>query len=348
MRYSKIIAVAGISMLIAGCQTGQNEDTAKILAELKDIKTRLDKIDKDLSKKSAQPMAMRDTSRGSDVEALNNIKLPDNPTREDIKKYIAKIQAATKNQNSFSDRDPQVEMYLNLGEKNLDLLLEASRTSDVSSWHMNYAINKMEFSPASKDLILKAMRRNPELIRTIIRMGWEKEAKNTIKEMMLYPRNGYIPQEAIQTALDYKDPDMNEAVLNYFINGNNRANTYRLLVMCPDIKIDAETIENAWNQAIMSHDYERNAMAAIAVEYGHKNALEALLDRNTTINYGDDYNFRCNSAIRNHVDFNGSLPEIKKWYETNRDNIVFDPADKKFKVKKSEATAAVPAPAPAK
>ncbi|MDD3118778.1 MAG: hypothetical protein PHQ27_06350 [Victivallales bacterium] len=79
-------------------------------------------------------------------------------------------------------------------------------------------------------------------------------------------------------------------------------------------------------------------MAVPAVANGHKDALE-LLPESPKTNY---FNARYYSAIHHYVAHQRSITEIRKWYRDNRDNIVFDPADRKFKGRKDAVS--VPKP----
>ena len=347
MRYSKAVAALAIPLLLAGCQTGQNEDTAKIMAELQAVKKRIDGIDVEL-KKVVKAKASLDVNsfveKKADQAALEKIKLPLTPSRDEIKDYIRKIQLASKGQNSYSQDDPQVNMFSLVGDKNSDLLLEsiAFESGRMGSYHIAHAINKMRVPPEFKDLLIKAFRRNNDLIFAIIRNGWEKDAKAAIMDLLKDSKNvNYRPPEVIQTAASYGDPEMNKALLDYFVYGHNRAQTYQILKSTPGICVDEKIIDRAWDQTLSSsaHEYEQCGMAVIAIEYGHKSALETLLQRVPALVLGNDYNFKCDSAVRKSVDCNGSIAEIKKWYYANRDNIVFDKTDKKFKIRKTENAA---------
>ena len=347
MRGYHVAVAAGTLLLITGCQSGIREDNAKILAELKKIDQRLEKLDDTLKKnKEAAPAAV---ARGSfiehrpDSDALDKIKLSATPSRAEVKKYIVAIIEASRNQNCFSDSDPQTAMLAKVGEKNLDLLLEVARNpTGGNRFHIMYAINSMDLSPGSKTLVIKELERNPQLIQAIIRNGWENDAKGAIKKLLMSGNREYIPREAIRIVAADNDPETRAALRHYFINGNNRAQTYEVLQSIPGMKISADDVEDAWNQAIMSNEYERNNMAVIAIDYGQKSALESLLDRNPKVNFGSDMDFKFNAAVRCHVDCNGSMADIKKWYEANSDHIFFDPADKKFKVRKDAPPAVAP------
>ncbi len=73
----------------------------------------------------ASGFPMQFQEHGPDLEALGKIKLPENPTKDQVRDYVAKIIAASRDQNTFSDSDPQVAMLQQVGPDNLDVLLDA-------------------------------------------------------------------------------------------------------------------------------------------------------------------------------------------------------------------------------
>ena len=335
MRQYNIYIAAAAAVFIVGCQSSRHEDTAKIMAELKEVNVRLDKVDAQLKELSKPPTSRRYSSN-INMDLIDKIKLSDTATREEIKKYIHEIMAATKGQNCFSPDDPQVVMYTRVGEKNLDILLDAMEGNKlIPNYHLVMAINLMSPGNSSKELLIKALRKNPELVGIIIRNGWEADAKEAVKDIILQPpgKRGYLPPELMQMAASFGEPQVNEALRNHFINGTNRAITYQIISKNPGMKIDDATISQAWNNAVKASKYERMNMAKIAIGFGHKDALEVLLNRNPPDYFGTEFNLTCDNAIRAVVDCQGSIADIKKWYDANRDKIFFDPCDKKFKVR---------------
>lgn len=145
--YALLVVVSLIS--IAGCQTGSSSSAAAFLISVSDYQSRSDKTDKqilkslneinknlasinaqlkgkkiDLKNEPSAKNKANPSKKGPDLKRLKKIKLPKDPSRAQVKKYIEEIIAATKDQNVYSSNDPQVDMLREISAENIDLLLE--------------------------------------------------------------------------------------------------------------------------------------------------------------------------------------------------------------------------------
>jgi hypothetical protein len=263
---------------------------------------------------------------------LRKIKLSKNPTEEQVKEYINKIAIASRGQNSFSSEDPQVRMLTKIGAENLKFLIE-SLGSNIGThgfggkYHIKEAIYKLA-GDEHKKLIMEFLPQHTSLVKIVLDRGWEKDAKEIlIEELSSTSQN--LPYEWIQAVANLNDPKTYKDLRWFLVNQNNRSSTFKAIKHLPGIKLE-ESVNEAWTEGTGQNDWERRGIAEIAVQYGHFDALEYLVD--FLIN--DRNNRWAASAVRQHVlrhlKFYGSNKEILAWLKKNKDKIVFDKKTKKF------------------
>jgi hypothetical protein len=295
---------------------------------------------------ASAPMAGEEFQRHqADPEVLAKIALPANPTKEQAREYVAKIIAASQNQNTFSEADPQVAMLEQVGPDNLDVLLDAYKGRGMGSFHVQYAIVRLA-GPQHKDLVLAALPRIPELAQIVLSNGWQDEAKDTLIGG-LQSNTGYLPDEWMQATASLHSPEAYEALKQYVIRGQSRRSAFDALMVAPDVGDLAPTVEKMWQAAASTPDsWERGQAAQIAVPYGHVDALEYVVTAlNDATNQFYDKRALRSLALR-YTPARGGDQALYDWFDKNRANIVWDVAAKVYRVK--EAVVAPPAaPAPA-
>lgn len=267
-------------------------------------------------------------SQGPDREALLKIKLPDPLTKEGARAYVTEILALSSGQNSFSDRDPQVGLLARVGEDNLDVLLEYTGSSGMIDYHLNKAIQRVA-TDRSKQLILDRLDKNMELANVVFKRGWAEDARATLMEGLKSDR---VPGEWISAVASLRDTNTYPVLLNYFVQGQNRVQTYELIKSLPGIDL-ATSVATAWERSRFGHRWEVNGMAVVAVGYGHTNALEAII-RAVQAPDIQENSYEINqllTALWEHTDGAGSPKEMAAWYEANKANLVFDATTRRFR-----------------
>jgi len=336
MRMHYIFGGMAWLLMITGCASTQND---AMLSELRDIKASLGRIENDIAegrKEAAKPLPMLSSSSFSSRKAnpreLSKIKLPENPTQEQVREYIRDIQLATKGQNSFSNSDPQVAMLTRVGSENIPLLIAAlSLGSGTSSYHLRYAIINLA-DGSNKAVILEALPIYHELVSAVVNRGWVKDARDILL-MELKVSGQRLPTEWIQTVALMNDEESYPLLREYFINASNRSSTYKAICYLPIEDLDGAVAE-AWERSRSDQEYERTSMAMIAAEYGHLDALTVLIEG---LPYGSISEYRISDArgaIMKSTDFRGSNDELAEWFKLNKDQLTFDLKTKKFVVGK--------------
>ena len=270
--------------------------------------------------------------RGPDLKALRLIKLPDNPTKEQVRAYISDILFASRNQNAFSDSDPQIRMLTEIGPENLDVLLE-TLSGGITQPFMVHAVRRLA-TQEHKKMVLDALPICPDLVEVVIANGWVQDARDILINEL---RSGQVslPIEWINIVASFRDPSTYGDLRAHLVHGSNRLWTYKAIKNLPDMDLH-EAVAEAW-QRCRYREWEARSMAPVAVEYGHIDALELLvnaLDGHSVDLMGGSYSPR--SVVLNHTEARGTNEEIRRWFNENKDRLVFDAHSKKFRVTTGE------------
>lgn len=321
-----------------------NDVNHVILEELRGIRGSLDRIADELSQLRKSEAARKRLSQtvtdwrplptaGPDTEHLAKIQLPENPTKAQVKKYIRDIIGASRGQNTWSDRDPQIGMLTKVGPENLPVLLEFLNSSgSMNNYHLVRAIVHLS-NEQSASLILDALPIHHELIKVVVRHGWEDQARKILLDEVKNT-DEYLPSEWLVALANLNDPDTYPFLREYFVSGPNKRTTYKAIKHLP-IDDMTEAVARAWKMSQYGGPYDRNAMAVVAIEYGHEDALAVLIDILLSARGPSSFASReTRPAILKHVEFRGSNEELVRWFEQNRKHIHFDKEAKKFVVRK--------------
>ncbi len=330
--------------------TGHAEDTTTnevnhlILEELRGIRVSLDRIADELSEyqkankaqKAIQNLSvdpMQFTPRGPDIAALAELSLPNDPSPDEVKKYILDIVSASQRQNSFCDSDPQVALLTHIGSENLALLIDSlTYARSMNDYHVERAIVRLA-NESNKALVLDALPIHHELISAIIQRGWEKDARDILLTE-LQNTGEHLPTEWIQAVAILDDSESYPLLRNYFINGQNRSWTYKVIKHLPIEDISGAVAE-AWQRSKYDYDGNRICMANIAVEYGHLDALAILIDSLICATPNSRWsNPEVRPTVLRYTGFRGSNDALARWFETNRDLLRFDQNTKKYVIDK--------------
>ena len=328
-----------VSCIVALGQENAQPTNAELVKEVRELRKavealsgKVEELDKKLeagkAKPAPQPFLERE-ERGPDVEALGAIKLPQNPTKQQVREYVNQILQASQGQNTFSTDDPQVRMLMAVGPENLDVLLEASATQGLDDVYATVAIAALA-RDEHKKMVLDALRYNHGLAKVVLEKGWEQDARD-ILVAGLERGARYLPTEWVEAVARLRDPKTYDALKGFLISGSNRSFTYDVIKRLPGIDL-TDAVAQAWETAQFEGKWEAARMAPAAVEFGHKDALEYIIDSLDEPEGSPDAVYGGRAAIMRYTEARGTTEEIRKWYEANRDKLVWDAAAKKFRV----------------
>jgi len=348
------ISFVVVSVLVCGiaASTEQAEPTSQeqILQELRQLRQEVAELKRTVAALQAR-LDGRDESAepsvpewlwppgfegsGVDHEALSRIKLPENPTEAQAREYVSRILAASEGQRTFSSGDPQVLMLTLVGPEHVDVLVRAANWTPMADVHVVPAIRRLA-GPEHKDLILDALPRLPELVRVVLDRGWLDDARETLVAGLRHHPD-YLPTEWTEAVASFRDPDTYEELKHYLVYGTNRVQTYRAIRDLPGIEL-SDAIADAWRHASHSK-WEATSMAPVAMEYGHLDALAYAVRTLTDPSPSDQRRYdswRLWGAVGRHTNAPRSAEELKRWFAENKDNLIFDPETKMFRVKEGE------------
>ena len=277
------------------------------------------------------PAQSAEKRKAPDMEALSKIQLRDNATKREVRDYVQRIFQASRDQRSYFASDPQVGMLKEVGPGNVDVLIEVAR--DGLGW-TNYAVYALEdlVNDTHRHRILSVLPRQRRLVRVVVAKGWEDDAREILINGL---RNytGYLPSQWISAVASFHSPSTYDVLIDYFVNGWNRHVTYGIIKGLPGIDL-TKALPKAWESARTSgRKYEIGSLTQSAIAVGYRPALDYVID---TLDDNDGVPrtlYRARAVALRYLDVHGSNEEIRDWYRENRDQLQFDPADKKFKRK---------------
>lgn len=277
-------------------------------------------------------------SRGPDAAKLSKIKLPADPSDDQVKDYIRDIMTVSKGQNSFSSQDPQVGMLVKLGPDRVELLLEslARRPGHgfaMGYFHVRQAVLKL-VTDEHKELVLKALPAHTFLAEAVLERGWERDAREVLIEELSSADPQQLPIEWIQSVANLGDPETYDKLKWYLIQRENRYATYGAIRDLPGLDL-TDAVEKIWTKTGYN-EWEERGIAKMAMQYGHLDAVERLLEYLDGENRGQWETREIRRLLFQHVDFRGSNKDVQEWINKNRENIVFDKERKKFVLGKKD------------
>ena len=330
-------------------QIGQVQD---LLAEIRS---------KIAGKRLAALRPTRPVRKGPDLDALRKLKLPGDPTEEQVRQYIISIYAASKAQTTFSDDDPQPELLARLGRERLGVLLEtwerynyhtgplsprrtiSIRDDEVMISRFPLAHPFLSYLESAvvhiateedKQLIVEALPGNHSLVRVILKKGWEAAAKDTLTSV-LASRPNIVHPGWIEATARLRDPDTYEDLMAYLVKGANPHGTYRSIRSLPGLDVSGAVAE-AWEAARSRRDSRAKCWIAVfAVEHGHLDALEYLVgfhEEKLKLAFAWQSK-RAGSVIRSRTSFSGPMEQVGNWFRKNKKLLSFDARQKKFVIR---------------
>lgn len=336
MRFISLpLPCALLVFLVSGCATSSQQ--AKLAQEVQQLQKDFEGFKAEV--KTFQKVSTHSSSgaKNPNLEKLAKIEFPKDPSSENLKHYINEILVSSQGQTSVSLQDTQTAMLARVGSDNIQLLIDAmpegSQSSGMGNYHLDYAI-KMLAEDKHQSLILKALPTKQRLVSVVTQMHWEKEARDILLAELQGSNGAYLPTDWIKAVVFLQDPKTYDALTDYFSKAQNPSYVYQAIYLLPSIKLD-DAVEKAWAKAkCSSSDYMIAGMAPIAGSFGHQDAIEALIAQLKKPQGGMFSSSNPRLALLMLLDASGSNEEIAAWYAANKNNLIFDPESKKFKLKK--------------
>jgi hypothetical protein len=335
-----VAALSSVSLLPAQGKPDAKDD--RVLEELRRLQEKVEALERrvqELEKQLAEqpekvtrPSPLLSpplTRRSADVAALRKIRLPEDPSREEIEEYVDAILAASRGQNSFSTEDLQIPMLVKVGRKNVDVLID--RLDGAVEFYLTAAVSRLA-GEEHKELILKVLPAEERLIGVVVEKGWVQDARS-ILTAALKNAPSYLPPQWIDAVASLRDPETHGDLRRYFVHGSNKSLTYQAIRNLPGIDLDAAVTE-AWKKPETAiSPFERSDLAPIAAAHGHRDALDLAFE---LLDGSNDWRAReARKTILRHTGATGSDDELKAWFRDNKDQLQWDAEMRKFVIRKT-------------
>jgi hypothetical protein len=310
----------------------------------------------------ASPVVAQDNDQAlpSDAELNAAVVLPDDPSRQQTKAYIA---ALVKLNNGLKDRGIGYERLLEsmatyqkfdaVPDQYIDLLI-----ANLSEWWIKPEIAQSiarRDSEVIKPIIIAGLDKHPDNIIAIRYFGWYEDAKEPILRKFEKTETLHrMPNEDnwLHAFTYVAEPKHYPKIKQLFVSSFRRSQKVRLLETMPDYDIldtvracivDTEQNIAAGNPKgdYLSQVYiELERLCVIAARAGDIDSLGKLIDAlnrrkpDASIRYYSvgDYDLQRDNVTQ-LISFKGSNKEISQWFETNRDKLAFDSIRKRFIIK---------------
>lgn len=277
----------------------------------------------------------------AEIDEELDAKIAEGLTEADALAVVQRLDAASAGQNSFSPTDPQVMILAKLGREHPPVLIDAMQMHGIRYYAEN-AINTVDWTP-HRQLVLDSLALAPDLVKVVARRGWIDDAKPTLVEELRH-RND-LPIEWLRVAASVAEPGDHDALAAYLVNVNSWQlnDAYNTIRRVDGLDIDT-AVGEAWEASRFDAMDDRQAIAVIAVGHGYEGALIDLIELlpDEQPKPDDPHVFMRREvsprlALLRHTEASGTNAEIKAWYRANRDNLVFDVEDRKWRADRPEA-----------
>ena len=170
--------------------------------------------------------------------------------------------------------------------------------------------------------ILENLRNNYALSKVVLAKGWCKEAENILSAMVATKNSSYLPSEAIECLASLKNPANYPVLISYMKSGWNSHTTYEIIKNLPGIDI-TEALQLAW-EGSRNNNYQIGYLTKDTLATGYMPAFHFLFETIEDNYRVPDTIYSAESLIKQFTNQIGTKADLKRWYETNQKNIVFD------------------------
>ncbi len=264
-----------------------------------------------------------------DLEALAQIRLPVDADKAQVREYIQRILAVSRNQRTYLRNDPQVGKLTAVGASNAELLVEATDDNVPLGEYPAWALENVA-TEEHKALILENLRRKHRLATVVLAKGWQREAREILVEG-LRGYTGYMPDEWLRALAALRDPTTYEVLTDYLVRGWNRFSTYQILVGLPGLNLD-RPLQQAWEQSrgAGTNAWELGYLAAPVLATGYLPALEYAVETLEDNAGVPTTGYNARNLVLRYTEASGSNDELRSWFKSNRRKLRFDPERRKF------------------
>ncbi|MCP4155908.1 MAG: MFS transporter [bacterium] len=261
---------------------------------------------------------------------LNKLQLPPNPTTSEVRNYLGTILKT--NRDEIETEDLLMEKLVQIGNRHISLLVEmGDRFYSDNSLYAAAAINRLA-APGDKEIIIPALNKYPELMQTVERYNWIKDAK-VILLQQLRQEPADFPEIWIKTAVKYGEPSFYPHLEKLLIRNEPEIlrEVYRDLRKLPGFDL-SKVVTTVWNRSRYGRAAEVCLILPLILEYGESDALRIGTRLLSSGTISESERNKLWESLRRFTNYNGKAANLAAWYEKNKTNLHFDKKKKKFVV----------------
>jgi len=323
-----LIPLLGVMLLCCGCPSDAAKQNKEILAQLKEINAALKLL---AAPKSIDSETAAVPSRSVE-EILAALKpLPPNPTDAQITMYIDSVIAAAGGYVFFDWYDPRIEYLRKIGPGHFSVIMpyfEGGQGHSIRALWED-ALPDLVVD-GDKDTVIKLLPRSPALTKTVVKNGWEKEAKAEFFKLAW--SSDVIPYQLKQTLRTLvTTPEDRQELTKLFLAKPDCDDFYPLVSSFPESDPE-ELVLAAWKKYRDKADNNQFERAVRAASFGNLEALESAISLYfTNQDYIGDEEVTMLLAQTTGQVLNKKI--LRKWYDDNKDKLVFNAGKRRFEVK---------------
>lgn len=262
---------------------------------------------------------------------LNDIVLPENPSRDQCKEYVSKLRKACEGRRSFSSNDPATIKLKALPTQHADLLIAEISNRTSLRIYANYAMRDIDPEDL-RERFVQTLDENPNNIGIIVMHGWVEDVRPAVVEH-INNADGTVMPSWFQAAVELDDPTLYPKLHEITTQSRYAIQFINMLEMLPDYDL-AHTVDVCWQRARDGKlAISQTSFAGKAAAFGNVDALGSLISqlRHSTsyMSHSSSYNARRTNILR-YIDYRGSNKDIQKWYADNKEELVFDHRRQRF------------------
>jgi hypothetical protein len=269
---------------------------------------------------------------------LEQASLPAGATKPQVKDYVDHVLALSQRWTSFQKTDPPVAMLTKVGPENMDVLIGAvdRTTAFPAHEYLDAAIIELA-RPEDKALILQNLVTDPQLIDVVVKYKWEGDCRDTLIAMLQSDQQNYLPRNWLVAVASFKDPATYPVLKAYLLRTGARQQAYNVIRKLPGIDL-RETVDVAWKLAKRTSPNATIEAAAMAIDIGYLDALDALVGvlRENDLSQPGQIE-RSATLVKRYTSATGDAAALVAWYDANKADLIFDAKSRKFVVSKQSS-----------
>ena len=297
---------------------------------------------------SAGPVTAAPETAGESrqVEPWERILLENPEDARSVRGYFRSLSAIPVDGPLWSGH-PLVGKYAEAGPDNMARLLAFLDADFPHNHFVLWAVRQLA-GREHKDLLLRAVAENEELMPVVLRFGWQREIRDLIERRLrlaaMRPADP-LNRVWIEAAVSLEDPDLHQILLNLFRQSQAPERMMASLRQLPP-ELLRPAVEDVWLNAARRGESGRRAFAPVAAEWGVPGAFEELfamlreppekLMRHPGIHTGPEErreNLRVLITRISEASPGLTVGELLSWHEVNQGEFFYDASRRLWSVR---------------